>query len=91
MFIGQCQYPFCRFLHAEPKLCCQLLHGIFRGGHIQCQGAAQGEIRLQTAEHYIGVGDRDPVTATSITGWPRVGASGMRPHVEQARIIHIGQ
>ena len=58
-----------------------------RGRSVQRHPAAQEEVRIEIAEHEIGVGNRRLRSPVSITGRTRVGAGAAGTHLQEAQVI----
>ena len=84
MFVRDCDHVHCRAHPRRPHRIGEGIdHGV-SGGDIQTHLAAQECIGLQTTEHQVGVGDRGPGSAPSITGRPRFGACRLRADLQHA-------
>src|SRR6185312_16787447 len=52
--------------------------------------AADRPLRVDAAEHQIGIGDSRPVSAEPVTDRSRISAGGFRPDLQHAAAIHPG-
>ena len=66
-------------------------NGPFGGFPVQFHLAAQEAVRVQTAQHKIGVRHRRPVSAEAVTGRAGVRAGAFRPHVKGAGLVQKGE
>ena len=67
---------------------CDLLLDAAQGGSgIELHGAAEEIVRVEPAEHHIGVGDGRLGAAAAIADRPRIGARALRSHFERADVV----
>ncbi|MEJ0070907.1 MAG: hypothetical protein WDO24_21665 [Pseudomonadota bacterium] len=62
-------------------------HGSAHGRTIERHFAAQEKIRVEIAEHQIGIRDGRLGTAASVTGRPRFRAGAVRPDLQQPKAV----
>ena len=56
-------------------------------GVVEADPIGQRRGWVEIAEHQVGVGDRRLIPAVPVTGRPRVGARGLRPHAQRAACV----
>ena len=63
------------------------LNGPPSGFAIELHPSAEEVIRLEVAQHQIGVGAGRQLAAAAVARWPRLGTGALWTHAEQAAIV----